>query len=138
MFEAMAAAGIPRRYTHCMAKFMPQDEWAYADTLCSIAAGSTPDKQQQPFKCTVAGSLSVLAPATAVELQIYDDQQQAGAPASEQPQQQQLPPPPPPQQQPQQQQREQQQDGLLVMPWWLKALAAVVAGDILSRPDTFR
>ncbi|KAI8462442.1 MAG: hypothetical protein J3K34DRAFT_462935 [Monoraphidium minutum] len=35
--RALDAAGIPRRYAHCMASFMPQDEWAYAQALVDAA-----------------------------------------------------------------------------------------------------
>jgi hypothetical protein len=128
-----------------MAKFMPQDEWAYADALCSLAAGGTVDQQQQQQQqqnlpadesspsATVrrvqidtqpvaAGRLPAAAPPAAGGLQVHSCSEIRQAGTAEQ----------------QQQQQQQQQDGLLVMPWWLKALAAVVAGDILSRPDTFR
>jgi hypothetical protein len=39
LFAAMQAQGIPLRYTHCMASFMPQDEWQYADQLVRLATG---------------------------------------------------------------------------------------------------
>lgn len=41
LFAAMSATGIPRRYTHCLASFMPQDEWQYAQQLADLAANST-------------------------------------------------------------------------------------------------
>jgi hypothetical protein len=34
---ALDAAGIPRRYAHCMASFMPQEEWAYNAALVAAA-----------------------------------------------------------------------------------------------------
>jgi hypothetical protein len=35
--EALDAAGIPRRYAHCMAAFMPRPEWEYASELVAAA-----------------------------------------------------------------------------------------------------
>jgi hypothetical protein len=127
-----------------MAKFMPQDEWAYADALCSLAAGGALDKQhQQQQQIATAGKSSpgatcsrvqgsmqhvaagsspaaahAAAAAVGLQLPTCSTTQQLKSAAVEQ--------------------QQQQQDSLLVMPWWLKALAAVVAGDILSRPDSFR
>jgi ferredoxin-thioredoxin reductase catalytic subunit len=155
LFEVMAANGIPRRYTHCMAKFMPQDEWAYAAGLCRLAAGASPYQQQQQQQeqqqhgepCT----LNVSSLNCSCSRHHHDMQQDRAcdchlptAAQSTQPrhlssqlQHQQASSSMDAEQQ-QQQQQQQQQHGLLVMPWWLRALAAEVAGDILSRPDSFR
>lgn len=46
LFDDMQAQGIPLRYTHCMAHFMPNSELAYAEQLAKLAAG-TPSNGQQ-------------------------------------------------------------------------------------------
>ena len=56
LFDRMAAARIPRRYTHCMASFMPCDEWAYADELVQLAAGGSDDSE--PHSCCNDSSAS--------------------------------------------------------------------------------
>lgn len=43
LFATMQAQGIPLRYTHCLASFMPQDEFAYAEQLVQLAASQQPD-----------------------------------------------------------------------------------------------
>lgn len=42
-FAAMRAQGIPLRYTHCMASFMPHDQFTYADLLVRLAGGGCND-----------------------------------------------------------------------------------------------
>lgn len=39
---ALDAAGLPRRYAHCMAGWMPQDEWAYNARLVAAAEAPPP------------------------------------------------------------------------------------------------
>ena len=45
LFDTMEAQGIPLRYTHCMASFMPTTELAYAEQLVKLAAGTPSDCQ---------------------------------------------------------------------------------------------
>jgi len=86
LFAVMRAQGIPLRYTHCMASFMPQDEFAYAEQLVQLAAGQQPGVQdneqhlqeqhqqhlqtqlQQPKLVSFPGWLKALAKAIAGDI----------------------------------------------------------------------
>jgi hypothetical protein len=141
LFEAMRAQGMPLRYTHCMASFMPEDEFSYAARLVSLA-GAVP-QTHSPCTCSSSGLDGQAACSCEVNQQDPEQQQQqqqqgsdalsmhvsqqeqgAGAALHNSAQQ-----------------RQQQQAGppdLVEMPAWLKDLAVLTAGNILSRPDTFR
>lgn len=88
LFAAMQAQGIPPRYTHCMASFMPQDEFQYADQLARLAAGQAdthaleaaraagsrqgqdeaPQQQQQQSLVSMPGWLVDLAKAVSADI----------------------------------------------------------------------
>jgi hypothetical protein len=107
-FAALAAEGIPRRYAHCMARFMPTNEWAYADALVALAAGGALAGGGGDGTGTGNGS----PPADSSDgggsggAALVADGVRA--------------------------------DGLLQMPAWLQGLAQVITLRILAFPDTFR
>jgi hypothetical protein len=140
LFEVMGGRGIPLRYTHCMAAFMPEDEFAYAARLVSLAGASpqthvlcTNDRRGSNPGGQLACSCKEVSQEQEQQQQqqgsdaasMHGSKQGAGANAalqhSTQQQQQQAGPP-----------------DLVDMPAWLKDLACLTAGNILSRPDTFR
>eukprot|EP00879_Flechtneria_rotunda_P014186 GHRR01014823.1.p1 GENE.GHRR01014823.1~~GHRR01014823.1.p1 ORF type:complete len:216 (+),score=89.35 GHRR01014823.1:761-1408(+) len=127
-FDALAAAGIPRRYTHCMASFMPQDEWAYANSLVQLTAGCSCSTSSSSERVQTEQLSSCKAADNSMERKQchYHDA-------------------PPPQQQQQHQCCNCIAAGgacgsrpLLVMPDWFRAAAKAAAGGIMERPDTFR
>lgn len=152
LFQTMAAAGIPRRYTHCMAGFMPEDEWAYATNLTQLAHGQSGivsgTSTQVTGTCSQLSSCLDSSPGSVITAPALAPAELSGTSASliGTRQQQLL------QQEQQhvqalqgqvlmQQSLLSQQEldlGLLVMPSWLKQLAMGVAGCILGQPETFR
>ncbi len=113
--RALDRADIPRRYAHCMASFMPQDEWEFAFRLVAAAAaagGSAGRKQLQNGSSRSSSAADVRAAAAAAEV---DEEGVAAAAADA-----------------------VAADGLLFPPAWLITLAEVTGPDILERPDSFR
>lgn len=145
LFAAMSAAGIPRRYTHCLASFMPEDEWQYADRLANMAAGAHGgiaatrfasdhhqgaahiDQQQHQGVLKAGGcSAASLCTCQQPEQGYVQRGDQSALDGSRRP-------------------GKHQEGGvqlgithLLTMPDWLKELGKAVGGSILGRPETFR
>lgn len=69
VLQQMAAHGIPMRYMHCMASFMPTSELAYAEQLVKLAAStcsestSAADTQAPPL-IAMPGWMAALATGT--------------------------------------------------------------------------
>lgn len=125
--------------TCTQAGFMPQDEWAYAEQLVQLCAGTWQGnnytaKQQPQLKPQPQPEVlqSPLQPPLRPPSQA---QQEPGSQEQEKQQQQQ-------QLEPSQRQLQQQPPGprqhILGIPGWMKAVALATSGSILGRPDTFR
>lgn len=142
LFTAMSAAGIPRRYTHCLASCMPQNEWQYAERLANMAAGA---RGTQAIRCTCNQQGERDGSSQSPTIRQVDDDPQVDFMCACQ---QQWTVPTQTKQQPAEfdmQAMEQQQKcgqlderQLLVMPGWLENLGRALGGSILGRPDTFR
>lgn len=126
------------RYTHCMAAFMPVDEWQYADILVDLAAQSTSlfgsdtgvcrSEQQHSCASRLAGRQ-----CSAQDTALQEQPQQPAGTRSDASRVADL-------SSAKKKQRQQEQCGhqLLMMPAWLKQLAQRLSGAILGQPDTFR
>lgn len=135
----MLTTRIPHRYTHCMAAFMPVDEWQYADVLVDLAAQSTSlfgsdtgvcrSEQQHLCASRLAGHQ-----CSAQDTALQEQPQQPAGTRSDASRVADL------SSAKKKEKRQQEQCGhqVLMMPAWLKQLAQRLSGAILCQPNTFR